>query len=122
VIEGSSTSNYVSKNLAQLSASIDSMTTIMDSVNRVDRNIMKNYSYLTFRNSYPPDKKDSLVAADQLANVKVPSPDTLLQSKELREQSAVLQSAFMKADNNSNEFLFRSLNKTTMQRPLTAIG
>jgi len=116
VIEGSSTSNYVSKNLAQLSASIDSMTTIMDSVNRVDRNMMKNYSYLTFRNSYPPDKKDSLIAAAQLADIEVPRPDTLLQSKELREQSAILQSAFMKADNNSNEFLFRSLNKSTTQK------
>jgi lipopolysaccharide export system permease protein len=118
VIEGSSTSNYVSKNLAELGTSIDSMTTIMDSVNRVDRNMMKNYSYLTFRNSYPPDRKDSLIAAAQLASVEVPRPDTLLQSKELQEQSAILQSAFMKADNNSNEFLFRSLNKTTMQKTI----
>ena len=116
VIEESSTSNYVSKNLTELSASIDSMTIIMDSVNRVDRNLMKNYSYLTFRNSYPPDKKDSLIAAAQLADIEVPRPDTLLQSKELREQSAILQSAFMKADNNSNEFLFRSLNKSTTQK------
>ncbi len=118
VIEGSSTSNYVSKNLAELGTSIDSMTTIMDSVNRVDRNMMKNYSYLTFRNSYPSDRKDSLIAAAQLADVEVPRPDTLLQSKELQEQSAILQSAFMKADNNSNEFLFRSLNKTTMQKTI----
>jgi len=118
VIEGSSTSNYVSKNLAELSTSIDSMTMIMDSVNRVDRNMMKNYSYLTFRNSYPSEKKDSLIVAAQLADVEVPRPDTLLQSKELQEQSAILQSAFMKADNNSNEFLFRSLNKTTTQKTI----
>lgn len=118
MIEGSSTSNYVSKNLSQLGVSIDSMTTIMDSVNRLDRNMMKNYSYLTFRNSYPSHEKDSLIAAAAHADVEVPRPDTLLQSKDLQEQSAILQAAFSKADNNSNEFLFRSLNKTTTQKTI----
>ncbi|MCE5206357.1 MAG: LptF/LptG family permease [Porphyromonadaceae bacterium] len=116
MIEGSSTSNYVSKNLSELGTSIDSMTMIMDSVNRLDRNMMKNYSYLAFRNSYPPNEKDSLISAALLANEKVPRPDTLLQSKGLQEQSSILQSAFSKAENNSNEFLFRSLNKTTTQK------
>ena len=118
VIEGSSTSNYVSKNLSELGVSIDSMSLVLDSVNRVDRKTMKNYSYLSFRNSYPSEKKDSLIAAARLAPVEVPAPDTLLRSKELSDQSAILQSAFMKADNNSNEFLFRSLNKTTTQRTI----
>jgi lipopolysaccharide export system permease protein len=118
VIEGSSTSNYVSKDLTQLGASIDSMTTIMDSVNRVDRKMMRTYSYLSFRNSYPTEKKDSLIAAPKLDDVLVPRPDTLLQSKSLQEQSNILQSAFSKADNNNNEFLFRSLNKTTTQKTI----
>jgi len=90
----------------------------MDSVNRVDRKMMKNYSHLSFRNSYPIDQKDSLIMAAQLAATVVPSPDTLLQSKELEMQSTILQSAFMKAENNSNEFLFRSLNKTTTQKTI----
>lgn len=118
VIEGSSTSNYVSKNLSELGVSIDSMSLILDSVNQVDRKMMKNYSYLSFRNSYPAEKKDSLIATARLASVEVPSPDTLLQSKALNDQSAILQNAFMKADNNNNEFLFRSLNKTTTQRTI----
>ncbi len=118
VIEGSSTSNYVSKNLTELGVSIDSMTMIMDSVNILDRKMMKNYSYLTFRNSYPVEKKDSLIAAAIPADVIIPQPDTLLQSKELQEQSEILQSAFSKADNNGNEFLFRSLNKTTTQKTI----
>jgi len=122
VIQGSSTSNYVSKNLSELSTSIDSMAVIMDSVNRVDRKMMKNYSHLSFRNSYPIDRKDSLIMAAQHAATVVPSPDTLLQSKELEMQSTILQSAFMKAENNSNEFLFRSLNKTTTKKPSTGIG
>lgn len=118
VIEGSSTSNYVSKNLSELGASIDSMTMIMDSVNTVDRKLMKNYYYLTFRNSYPSERKDSLIAAAIPADVIVPRPDTLLQSKVLQEQSNILQSAFSKAENNSNEFLFKSLNKTTTQKTI----
>ncbi len=118
VIEGSSTSNYVSKNLSELGYSIDSMTMIMDSVNVMDRKLMKNYSFLTFRNSYPADKRDSLITAPLYSNVEVPSPDTLLQSKRAEEQSAILQSAFMKADNNSNEYLFRSFNKTTTQKTI----
>src|SRR5690554_768423 len=118
VIEGSSTSNYVSKNLSQLGLSIDSMRIILDSVNIVDRKMMKNYSYLSFRNSYPADTKDSLIAVARQTVVEVPRSDTLLQSKELGEQSTILQNAFMKADNNSNEFLFRSLNKTTTHRTI----
>lgn len=117
-IEGSATSNYVSKNLSELGVSIDSMSLILDSVNRVDRKTMKNHSYLSFRNSYPSEKKDSLIAAAQVAPVEVPAPDTLLQSKALNDQSAILQSAFMKADNNNNEFLFRSLNKTTTRKTI----
>ena len=118
VIEGSSTSNYVSKNLTELSISIDSMRQIIDSVNIVDRNMMKNYSYFSFRSSYPVDKRDSLITASVNSDVAVPSPDTLFQSRELNEQSAIMQSAFMKADNNSNEFLFKSINKTTTQKTI----
>lgn len=118
VIEGNASSNYVSKNLSQLGASIDSMSVIMDSVNMVDRQMMKNYSYLSFRSSYPADKKDSLISVAQRTPVEVPAPDTLLHSKQLSDQSAILQNAFMKADNNNNEFLFRSLNKTATQRTI----
>src|SRR5690554_235964 len=117
-IEGSSTSNYVSKNLSQLGLSIDSMRVILDSVNVVDRQMMKNYSYLSFRNSYPANEKDSLIAASRETLIEAPRPDTLVQSKELAEQAKILQNAFMKADNNSNEFLFRSLNKTTTHRTI----
>ena len=118
VIEGSSTSNYVSKNLTELGLSIDSMTVILDSVNVVDRKLMKNYSHLSFRNSYPAQQKDSLILAGHNAEVEVPRPDTLLLSMELNKQSTIMQNAFQKAENNSNEFLFRSLNKTTTRKTI----
>lgn len=118
VIEGSSTSNYVSKNLTELGLSIDSMTVILDSVNVVDRKLMKSYSHLSFRNSYPAQQKDSLILAGHNAEVEVPRPDTLLLSMELTKQSTIMQNAFQKAENNSNEFLFRSLNKTTTRKTI----
>lgn len=116
VIEGSGQANYVSKDLRELTVSIDSMNGIMDSVNRVDRQMMKNYSHLSFRNSYPQEKRDSLIASAK--SVEVPLPDTLLQSKELQMQSSILQNAYMKAENNNNDFLFRSMNKIATQRTL----
>ncbi len=118
VIEGSSTSNYVSKNLSQLGVSIDSMSLILDSVNLVDRKMMKSHSFLSFRNSYPAEQKDSIIALSTASNAIVPSPDSLLYSKSLSEQSSIFQNAHTKADNNSNEFLFRSLNKTTTQKTI----
>lgn len=116
MIEGSSQSNYVSKNLVELKESIDSMVYTIDSINVVDRNMMKTYSYMSFRNSYPPDKKDSIIHTVMAEDIV--SPDSLLSSKELGAQSAVLQSAYTKADNNNNEFLFRSLNKISIQKAI----
>lgn len=114
VIEGSSSSNYVSKNLSELRVSIDSMVQVVDSVNRLDRNMMKRYSYLSFRNNYPAEQKDSIIYAAK--DIPVSDPDSLFLAKELQMQSTIMQNAYTKADNNSNEFLFRSMNKTTTQK------
>ena len=118
VIEGSSTNNYISKNLSQLHFSIDSMKLIMDSVNIVDRKTMQTYSYLSFRSNYPEGKRDSVITAVINSGIEVPSADTLLHSKTMQEQSSIMQNAYLKADNNSNEFLFKSLNKTTTQKTI----
>ncbi|MDD3788395.1 MAG: LptF/LptG family permease [Petrimonas sp.] len=116
MIEGSSSSNYVSKDLGQLMKSIDSMKYQIDSVNVIDRKMMRDYSYLNFRNSYPATEKDSIIKAGE--KIKIVSPDSLLASKDLQMKSTILQNAYMKADNNSNEFLFRSMSKTSTQRIL----
>lgn len=118
VIEGSSSSSYVSKDLAKLSHSIDSMEQILDSVNLIDRKMMKTNSHLAFRNNYPAEKRDSIIVAAAVSNIDVPSPDTLFHSKTLQEQSSILQNAYMRADNNSNEYLFRSHNKTITRKSI----
>ena len=110
VIEGSTSSNYVSKNLSQLKASIDSMSHEIDSINIADRKVMKDYSYLNFRNSYPPESRDSIITTGK--TTAIVNPDSIFSAKDLRTKANILQSAYMKAENNSNEYLFRSMSKT----------
>lgn len=114
VLQESSSSNYVSKNIAELRVSIDSMEQLIDSVNIADRKIMKQYTYLSFRNSYPQERKDSII---QYATTSVkPDMDSIFASKDIQTQTSILQNAYSKADNNGNDYLFRSMSKTTTQR------
>lgn len=114
-IEGNASSNYVSKNLSQLKHSIDSMKYELDSVNVIDRKMMKNYAYLSFRNSYPPEQKDSIVQKAEKLNFSL-HPDSVFASKDLQTRNAILQNAYAKAENNGNDFMFRSMSKTSTQR------
>jgi len=114
VLQENSSSNYVSKNIAELRVSIDSMEQLIDSVNIADRKIMKQYTYLSFRNSYPQERKDSII---QYATTSVkPDMDSIFASKDIQTQTSILQNAYSKADNNGNDYLFRSMSKTTTQR------
>jgi lipopolysaccharide export system permease protein len=87
----------------------------LDSVNVIDRNMMKNYAYLSFRNSYPPEQKDSIVQKAEKLNVSL-HPDSVFASKDLQTRNAILQNAYAKAENNGNDFMFRSMSKTSTQR------
>ena len=114
-LEGNVGSNWVSKNSSELKFSIDSMNLKMDSMNVVDRNQMKSYSYFSFRNSYDLDK-DSL--AGLISELEIAPVDTILNEKTLDMQSSILRNAVTKADNNNNEFLFRSMSKVTTQKAI----
>ena len=87
----------------------------LDSVNVIDRKMMKNYAYLSFRNSYPPEQKDSIVQKAEKLNVSL-HPDSVFASKDLQTRNAILQNAYAKAENNGNDFMFRSMSKTSTQR------
>lgn len=113
VIESSTSSNYVAKNLSELKSSIDSMTHEIDSLNVIDREMMQKQSYLTFRSAYKEDDVDSLVAMGQ--TVPMASPDSLFLEKDLQTRSNIMQNAYRKAESNSNKYLFRSINKSNTQ-------
>ena len=108
-------SSYISKNSTELKFSIDSMNHKMDSMNVLDRMQMKKYSHLSFRNSYDT-QKDSI---NQLAKTtEVALIDTLFSNDTFDRQSVILRSAITKAENNINEFLFRSMSKVSTQKTI----
>ena len=114
-LEESAGSSYVSKNSAELKYSIDSMNLKVDSMNVVDRRQMKSYSHLSFRNSYETNK-DSI---EELAHsVEIAPIDTILNNKELDVRASIIRSASTKAENNSNEFMFRSMSKVSTQKTI----
>ncbi|MDD2243296.1 MAG: LptF/LptG family permease [Dysgonamonadaceae bacterium] len=116
VIQENTSSGYVSKNVNELSFSIDSMKRVVDSVNLIDRKNMLDYSYLSFRNNYPEKGYDSIIVEAQ--TVEVPSSDTIFDSQELNVKLTILQNAIVKAENNSNDYLFRSLSKVSTQKAI----
>lgn len=113
VLKENESSSYVSKNISELKVSIDSLEQLIDSINISDRKVMKDHTYLNFRNSYPKEEKDSLIRLAQLPKVKM---DSIFNAKERHAQSSIMQSAFTKAENNYNDYFFRSMNKTNTQR------
>ena len=114
-LEESSGASYVSKNSSELKFSIDSMTLKMDSLNVVDRKQMKSSSHLSFRRSYNED----IDSINSLAsNFDVAPVDTILFNETFDKQSSILRGAISKAENNNNEFLFRSMSKVNTQRAI----
>lgn len=114
VLQDNPGSSYVAKNIVELKSSIDSLELYVDSVNISDRKVMKEYTYLSFRNSYPQESKDSIIAT--AAHSSVVNIDSIIQSKGYQSQNSILKSAFNKADNNTNDYMFRSMKKTSTQR------
>lgn len=115
-LEGRTSSGYVAMNLTQLKTAIDSMEYNIDSVNIVDRKRMQSYAYLNFRNTYPENERDSMIRLGQ--DIPIQKLDSLLDSKNLQEKLAILQNAYSKAENNNNDFMFRSLDKTATQKSI----
>ncbi len=114
-LEENAGSSHVSKNLAELKLSIDSMNLRVDSMNVVDRRQMKSYSHLSFRNTYN-DNMDSIVNLAQ--EVEIAPVDSVFDNKALDVQSSIVRNASSKAENNSNEFLFRSMSKVATQKTI----
>jgi lipopolysaccharide export system permease protein len=113
--EGANTA-HVAKNLMELTVSIDSMRHILDSINIMDREVMRTTAFLTHRNNFPSEQRDSIIAMNDFSDIIIPQSDMLFASKDLNTQSAILNNAISRAENNKNEFLFRSVaNKTATQ-------
>ena len=114
-LEENTASSYVSKNSTELKFSIDSMSHEMDSMNLLDRKQMKTYSYLSFRNSYESDKDSIAIKAQTIETVLL---DTIFHNQTLEVKSSIMRNASVKAENNANEYLFKSMKKVSTQRSI----
>ncbi len=110
----------ISKNITQLSRSIDSMTYRLDSINIKDRQIIGKHTYLTYRanqNSPNPPSKGGQVppAEEKKAEAKAPvTPidyDSLLNSFSKDEMMQYLNSASNEAENSRVNIIERTQKK-----------
>jgi lipopolysaccharide export system permease protein len=108
-IEGRTSIAYISQNLKELKTSIDSMRYVVDSMNVIDRRRMKD-SYQSFLNAYRAEKRDSLIQLSKMHPNNL-DLDSLFVSRDQSVKISVLNNAYSKADNNANDFRFRSLTK-----------
>ncbi len=117
VIQENVSTSYATKNMTQLQFSIDSLQLVVDSANVEDRKVMHDHSYLNFRISYARDvnKKDSIMG---LAKTIAVQGDSLFAEKNLKNKVSILQSAYSKAESNGNDFLFRTMNKSSLKKTI----
>ena len=59
-----------------------------------------------------------LKQSKDLQNIEVSPLDTIFDSETLFSQSSIIRTASSKAENNSNEFLYRSMSKVTTQKTI----
>ena len=118
-IEEGAHSRHFTLNLAELTVAIDSMNHVLDSINLVDRRIMHNSIFLTHRNNFPYYERDSILTHVDFTKIPIPRADSLAAYRDLYAQVSILRNAHTRAENNRNEFLFRSVgNKAATQRQI----
>jgi len=110
--ESSMEGSQISKNVSELRASIDSLSYVIDSLNLKDRDLMLKYTYLSYRKNEEPDS---------LKKANVPQAydyDSVMGSLSLQQTASIYNDAMMRAENNKNDFMFRSMGKLDTQRKL----
>ena len=112
--EASMDGTQIAKNVSQLRASVDSLTTIVDSLNINDRKVMLKYTYLSYRNNYQTDTTH--VQEDKLDYSY--SLDSVLNSLSPSERVSVYSEAISRAEANKNDFMFRSISKIDTQKKI----
>lgn len=112
--EASMDGTQIAKNVSQLRASVDSLTTIVDSLNINDRKVMLKYTYLSYRNNY---QTDTIQVQDEKLDYSY-SLDSVLNSLSPSERVSVYSEAMSRAEANKNDFMFRSISKIDTQKKI----
>ena len=118
-IEDNAHIRQVTLTLSELTVAIDSMNHRLDSINLIDRQIMHNSAFLTHRNNFVYNERDSILTYVNFAEILIPRTDSLAALRDLYTQALILRSAHTRAENNRNEFLFRAIgDKNTTRRQI----
>lgn len=106
----------ISKNIAKLSHSIDSLNNRLDSINVQDRKLLGKHTYLTYRNneSYLKNKDKQIAQSKSKVPDKI-AFDSLMNSFTLDETSQYMSIAASDAE-NSRFNMMEVVPKTNMQR------
>jgi len=118
--ESSMDNTQISKNIYELRESIDSLNQAIQTMNVNDRRTMLEYTYLTYRNQQNPAdtltlKKDS---ASSVSGNLVHNLDSVMSTLNFKERERVYNEAMMKAENNKNDFMFRTIAKVDAQKSM----
>lgn len=106
----------ISKNIAKLSHSIDSLNNRLDSINVQDRKLLGKHTYLTYRNNESYQKnKDNQTARSKSKVLDKINFDSLINSFTLDETSQYMSIAASDAE-NSRFNMMEVVPKTNMQR------
>lgn len=98
----------ISKNMNELWASIDSLSTVVDSLNVIDRKAMNRFVYMAHRN-----------LADTTINKPVVAPmsfDSVMTSMSMLDKQRVFSDASSQAENMRSDAMFRSFTKIDLQK------
>lgn len=115
--ESSLEGTQISKNIAQLSRSIDSMKLRLDTLNQRDRKMMSSQIYFASQasnqNIDSTDNKSQLAVSTEKVDF-----DSLLQSLELDKQIMYLNTAANDVENIKSTYMFQSVDKMDTQKRL----
>ncbi len=113
----------ISKNIAQLSHSIDSMSTQLDSLNVIDRKTMTEQIYLSYRQNQIPPTANTDVVGQPIEEKKEETTDkinfdSLLSTYKDVDMIRFTSTAASEAENTKNTYLFQSMAKIDLQKKI----
>lgn len=113
--ESSMDGTQIAKNISELRSSIDSLSSIVDSMNIKDRTFMLDHTYLGYRNVNYTVSDTATVVRNSVVEYKT-DLDSTINTFSRSDKMSLYQGALSRAENNKNDFMFRSIQKIDIQK------
>lgn len=118
--EASMNNTQISKNIYELKESIDSLNQVINIMNSNDRRTILNHTYLSYKTYTNPNDevREDTTALSTNKSPLVYNMDSVLNSLSYKERVSVYNDAMARAENNKNDFTFRTIAKVEAQRSM----